>query len=117
VFVFTITQLTTVLTHEPNAVGVLRVTLIFGNVWWMYGGYAWLTNAVPPREPTLRLLVLLGMGAFFVVGLAIPDAFGSSGVAFGIAYLLVNAVHTGMFLLSTQESALKAMRKLGPGTS
>jgi hypothetical protein len=24
--------------------------LLFGNVWWMYGGYAWLTNAVPPRE-------------------------------------------------------------------
>jgi low temperature requirement protein LtrA len=54
------------------------------------------------------------MAAFLVVALAIPDAFGDSGVAFGIAYLVVNAVHTGMFLLSTQETALKAMVRLGP---
>ncbi len=114
VFVFTITQLTSLLTDEPNAAGVAKVTLIFGNVWWMYGGYAWLTNSVPPRGPALRLLLLFAMGAFLVVALAIPNAFGDSGVAFGIAYLVVNLVHTGMFLLSTRESALRAMRRLGP---
>jgi len=56
VFVFTITQLTSVLVAEPNGVGVARVALIFGNVWWMYGGYAWLTNAVPPVGTVPRLL-------------------------------------------------------------
>src|SRR5207302_7558246 len=87
VFVFTITQLTTLLVAEPTGVGVGRVVLIFGNVWWMYGGYAWLTNAVPPREPVVRLLMLVGMAGFLIVALAIPLAFGSSGVAFGVGYL------------------------------
>src|SRR5207253_8495773 len=50
VFVFTITQLTSLLAREPTLIGLLQTMLIFGNVWWMYGGYAWLTNAVPPRE-------------------------------------------------------------------
>jgi low temperature requirement protein LtrA len=88
--------------------------LVFGNLWWIYGGYAWLTNSVPPRSVVLRLLMLLGMAGFLVVALAIPAAFDGGGVAFGLGYLLVTAVHTGMFLLSSQESALLAMRRLGP---
>ncbi len=114
VFVFTITQLTSLLAGDPTAVGLARVVLVFGNLWWMYGGYAWLTNAVPPRELVLRLLVLLGMAGFLVVALAIPTAFDGGGIALGLGYLLVTLVHTGMFLLSTQESAVRAMRRLGP---
>src|SRR5712692_5367151 len=40
VFVFTITQLTSALVAEPDCTGVAKVVLIFGNIWWMYGGYA-----------------------------------------------------------------------------
>jgi len=114
VFVFTITQLTSVLVAEPNGVGVARVALIFGNVWWMYGGYAWLTNAVPPVGTVPRLLMLVGMAGFLVVALAIPRAFDGSGVAFGIGYLVVTFVHTGLFLRSSEESAVRAMLRLGP---
>jgi low temperature requirement protein LtrA len=114
VFVFAITQLTSLLAHDPTLVGLVRVVLVFGTLWWMYGGYAWLTNAVPPRDLRLRLLILLGMAGFLVVALAIPTAFDRGGVAFGLGYLLVTLVHTGMFLLSTQESVVRAMRRLGP---
>jgi low temperature requirement protein LtrA len=114
VFVFAITQLTSLLAHEPTVTGLVRVVLVFGNLWWMYGGYAWLTNAVPPSELAPRLLVLLGMAGFLVAALAIPTAFDGGGVAFGLGYLLVNLVHTGMFLLSSHESTVRAVRRLGP---
>src|SRR3954464_14699107 len=77
VFVFTITQLTTVLAHHPNGVGVLRVALMLVVIWWMYGGYAWLTNVVAPDRLAYQLLLLGGMAAFLVISLAIPTAFGS----------------------------------------
>src|SRR5689334_3948516 len=114
VFVFTITQLTSLLVAQPNAVGVARLVVIFGNVWWMYGGYAWLTNAVPPRGVVARLLMLVGMAGFLIVALAIPHAFDSSGTAFGIGYLIVTVVHTGLFLSSSQDSVVRAMFRLGP---
>ena len=117
VFVFAITQLTSLLASQPTVAGLGRVVLIFGNLWWIYGGYAWLTNAVPPRASLLRLLMLLGMGGFLVVALAIPTAFAGSGVLFGFGYLLVTLVHTGMFLLSSRESAVRAMRRLGPANA
>jgi low temperature requirement protein LtrA len=88
--------------------------LIFGNLWWIYGGYAWLTNAVPPRDTTLQLLLLAGMGAFLVCALSIPDAFGDAGIAFGVGYVIVNVVHAGIFLKSSQESVVRAIRRLGP---
>jgi low temperature requirement protein LtrA len=117
VFVFAITQLTSLLAGDPTMAGLGRAVLIFGNLWWIYGGYAWLTNAVPPREPVLRLLMLAGMGGFLVVALAIPTAFDGGGVLFGLGYLLVTLVHTGMFLLSSHESAVRAVRRLGPANA
>jgi low temperature requirement protein LtrA len=114
VFVFAVTQLTSLLAGEPTVAGLGRVVLIFGNLWWIYGGYAWLTNAVPPQASRLRLLMLVGMGGFLVVAVAIPTAFAAGGVLFSFGYLLVTMVHTGMFLISSQESAVRAMRRLGP---
>ena len=51
VFVFTITQLTAVLVHHPNGEALAQVVLMLAVIWWMYGAFAWLTNAVPPSGP------------------------------------------------------------------
>jgi low temperature requirement protein LtrA len=114
VFVFTITQLTSLLAREPSMTGLLQTMLIFGNVWWMYGGYAWLTNAVPPREVVVRLLLLVGMSGFLLIALAIPTAFAAGGVAFGVGYMIVTLVHTGVFMRTSQQSAIQALTGLGP---
>jgi len=80
----------------------------------MYGGYAWLTNAVPPRELGVRLLLLVGMSGFLLIALAIPTAFGAGGLAFGVGYMIVTLVHTGVFMRSSQQSVMQAVRGLGP---
>jgi low temperature requirement protein LtrA len=98
VFVFTLTQLTGLLNRDPSAETVAHVVLIFVVLFWMYGGYVWLTNQVPPDRSGRRLLVVLGMAAFFVCALAIPRAFDGGGVAFGVGYLLVILVHAGLWL-------------------
>jgi low temperature requirement protein LtrA len=97
VFVFTLTQLTTLLAGDPSVIGGVRVALIFVVLFWMYGGYAWLTNQVPPTRPVRRLLLILGMAAFLMCALAIPRAFDGGGVVFGFGYLLVTVVHLGLY--------------------
>lgn len=103
VFAFTLTQLTAVLTEGLTGVHVLAVLLIFGLLWWMYGGYAWLTNARAPEATAERLLLLIGMAGFLIVGLAIPHGFGSDGVALGLGYLLVVCVHSGLYARVNQQ--------------
>jgi low temperature requirement protein LtrA len=97
VFVFAITQLTGILSHDVTVADGARVLLVFGALWWMYGGYVWLSNArIPVRTPE-RLLMLLGMAGYLIIGLAIPHAFGRDGVALGIGYLIVVIVHAWLY--------------------
>ncbi|MEO3876645.1 low temperature requirement protein A [Nonomuraea sp. B12E4] len=113
VFVFTITQLTALLVagletpqpgHRAVSIGesALQVLLVFGVMWWMYSGYVWLLNSVPPVRPTRRILVLLGMTGFLIMALAIPTTFSGGGVAFAIGYLLLILVHGALYLQATR---------------
>jgi low temperature requirement protein LtrA len=97
VFVFAITQLTGILSHDVTAADGFRVLLVFGALWWMYGGYVWLSNARTPVRTPERLLMLVGMAGFLVVGLAIPHAFERDGLALGIGYLIVVGVHAWLY--------------------
>ena len=75
VFVFTITQLTAVLAYDPDLLHLLRVGVMLAIIFWMYGGYAWLTNAVAANTTARRLVLLGGMAGFLLVSLAVPGAF------------------------------------------
>jgi low temperature requirement protein LtrA len=114
VFVFTVTQLTAALADNLNAVGLLRVLLMLGVILWMYGGYAWLTNAVAPTNSFRRGLLFVGMAGFLGMALAIPRAFVETGAIFGLGYVVVNLVHSGLFLHSGGPGVLSAMRWLAP---
>jgi len=106
VFVFTITQLTAALAHDPTWEGLLRVVLMLFVIWWMYAAFAWLTNALPPESSARRLFLLGGMAGFLVISLAIPTAFAGDGVVFGAAYLVVVCFHTGLFVGSAAWATL-----------
>src|SRR5437763_14134878 len=114
VFVFTITELTTVLYESPTWRGLAQVVLMLGVIWWMYGGYAWMTNAVSAHTAQRRLLLLGGMTGYFVLALAIPRAFSSSGLAFGLAYLVVVGVHSTLFARASSANVVKAILRLTP---
>lgn len=88
--------------------------LLLGVIWWMYGGYAWLTNAVAPDRVGRRLLLLGGMAGFLILALSIPRAFTDGGVAFGLAYLLVVGVHAGLYTRTSSAGAVAAVFRLAP---
>ena len=111
VFVFTLTQLTHTLEAHLSLGAAGRVVLVFGVLWWMYGGYAWLTNHVPPRRVSQKLLLFGGMAGFLIAAVGIPHAFDGTGVIFGLGYLIVISVH---LLLFSQSDALAGVVRLAP---
>jgi low temperature requirement protein LtrA len=114
VFVFTITQLTAVLSGDPSPRGLLRVVLMLGVIYWMYGGYAWLTNAVAPDRAARRLVLLAGMAGFLVLALTIPRAFAGGDLAFGLAYLVVVSIHAGLYSRTSVTHTVRALLRLAP---
>jgi low temperature requirement protein LtrA len=93
VFVFAITQVTSLLADNPTWGGVLRGMLVLAALWSAWAVYAWLTSTLDVDEGGVRLAMLAAMGAMLGVGLAVPGAFGDDGVLFGVAYLLVRLLH------------------------
>ena len=83
-------------------------------IWWMYDGYAWLTNAIATDLVRFRLLLLGGMGGFLVIALAIPNAYEGEGLAFGIGYLVVVLLHAGMYAKGTSVSEVAAILRIVP---
>jgi low temperature requirement protein LtrA len=114
VFVFTITQLTSTLADDTSPLGFGQIVIMLFVILWMYFGYVWLTNAVPPNTALRRVLLMAGMGGFLVIALAIPNAFEDAGPAFGVGYLIVNLVHSGLFISAGGPGSAAAMARLAP---
>ncbi len=114
VFVLTITQLTAVLVEGGKTVAISQVVVMLAVIWWMYDGYAWLTNAIATDHLRHRLLLIGGMGAFLVIAVAVPAAFAGKGLAFGIGYLAVVVLHAGMYARGTSLSEMRAILRVVP---
>lgn len=114
VFVFTITQLTNVLVDGASATSALQVAVMLAVIWWMYDGYAWLTNAIATHLVRYRLLLLGGMGGFLVIALTIPNAYEGEGLDFALAYLVVVLLHAGMYASAGTGSEVAAILRIAP---
>jgi low temperature requirement protein LtrA len=115
VFVFTITQVSTVVVQSPDVGGVARAAIQLGVIYWMYDGYAWMTNAAGPDTWQRTLLLLIGMAGFFVCALAVPGAFGEDGIVFGVGYLAITLVHLVGFLLRPGATPVASIYGMAPG--
>ena len=100
VFVYAITQVTQLMSHDPTWQGVGRGLLVLAALWWAWTGYAWLTNTLEPEEGQVRAGMFGAMAAMLVVAIAVPNAFGADGVLFGVAYLIVRLLHLLLYAIA-----------------
>ena len=113
VFVFTITQVASILTAVPTLLSLARVAVLLVIIWWMYSGYAWLTNALDLDRTGPRLLLLSGTAGFFLMSMTVPKTTGNGpwALIFGASYLLVVAVHMLGFI---GTSGHRGIMRIGP---
>ncbi|MYS87498.1 low temperature requirement protein A [Embleya scabrispora] len=114
VFVFVLTQATHQVESHPGWSGLFQGMLPLAAMWWMFGAFSWLTNAVRPDATVVRLLLALTMTSFFVMGLDLPYAFDPDGWAFGLAFLVAVAMHVALFLTASEPSARAGILRLAP---
>ena len=114
VFVFTVTQLTAVLSHDLSWESLGQVMVMLALIWWMYAGYAWLTNSISTRGLRQRAILLGGMAGYLVLALAVPGAFHGSGLAFGVGYFIVTAVHASLFIWTASAQSSRAFLGIAP---
>jgi low temperature requirement protein LtrA len=116
VFVFAITQVTSLLAHNPSWGGVLRGMLVLAALWWAWAAYAWLTSTMDVDEGGVRLAMLASMGALLFAALAVPGAFAHDAVLFGVFYLLVRVLHVVLYAIVGRDDPdlLGAVLRISP---
>ena len=114
VFVFTVTRLTIVVANTHGALGFLEAATILFVVWRMYDGYCWLSNNISPTATSTRLPMLLAMGAFLVLAIALPEAYGEDRWLFAWAYLGIVLMHAVSFLRSSLGGSGRAVLAIAP---
>ena len=103
VFVFAITQVTTLLWRELTWRGFGRAMLVLALVWWAWSAFVWAANAQVADSPTLRACLLVSSIAIFITGLSIPHAFGSEATLFAVSYAVVRLLHLGLYADASRQ--------------
>jgi low temperature requirement protein LtrA len=97
VFVFAVTQVTALLSHDLSWAGLGRSLLVLALVWWAWSAFVWAANAQATDSPTLRLVLLLAMVLVFIAGLALPRAFEDEAPVFACTYAAVRFLHLALY--------------------
>jgi low temperature requirement protein LtrA len=104
VFVFAVTQVTGFVSADPTWTRLGEGLAILAALWFAWGGYAWLGNTADAEEGVMRTMLFGAMGAMLITSLAVPHAFGSDGLTFGIAYFVLRAFHIGTYTLVARRA-------------
>jgi low temperature requirement protein LtrA len=107
VFVFAITQVTTLLGRDLTWAGFGRAMLVLALVWWAWSAFVWAANAQPPTSPTLRACLLFSSVSIFITGLSIPHTFGSEALLFGVTYAIVRFLHLALYADASRKGNAK----------
>jgi low temperature requirement protein LtrA len=106
VFVFALTQVTTLMAHDATWANLGRGMLVLIALWWAWAAYAWLTNTIDPDEGRARIAMFVSMTAMLVAALAAPEAFGDYGLLFAGAYFVVRVMHIVVYAEATDNVAV-----------
>jgi low temperature requirement protein LtrA len=103
VFVFAITQVTALLSHDLTWTGLGHSLLVLALVWWAWSAFVWAANAADDDSTALRPILLLGMLLIFVAGLALPHAFGDDATLFALTYTAVRLLHLALYAQTSRQ--------------
>jgi low temperature requirement protein LtrA len=106
VFVFAVTQIASLLSHDLTLRGAARALLISWLVWWQWSQFTWAGSATDLQQRSVtRVLVLCTIPATLTMAVSIPNAFHDashgagprdSALWFGVAYMAVQLLVLGM---------------------
>src|SRR6185295_9494297 len=117
-FVYAMSQVTHLMLSDISWQGFGRGVLALLALWWAWVCYAWLTNLFEVARVVHTTLIILAMAAMPIAVIALPTAFTTGALVFGLALLAVRLINAGMFIASSSQGEAEfasAIRRLMPG--
>lgn len=99
VFVYAMAQLTELVRDDVSWRGFGHGVLGLLAVWWAWVCYTWLTNTFTTNRVVFRCLVIAAMAAMLLAASALPTAFSTGALVFGLALLAIRVIHLVLFVV------------------
>ncbi|MFD6062995.1 low temperature requirement protein A [Rhodococcus wratislaviensis] len=116
--VFAMSQVTHLMLSDISWHGFGRGVLALLALWWAWVCYAWLTNLFETARVMQTTLIIVAMAAMLIAAIALPTAFTTGALVFGLALLAVRVINVGMLFASSsrdEDGLASAIRRLAPG--
>lgn len=94
VFVYAITQISHLLLHHYSLAAAAETLFLMLAVWWVWVYTTWVTNRLDPDRTAVRLLMFGLMTAGLFLSMSVPKAFEERGLAFALAYIVMQLGRT-----------------------
>jgi low temperature requirement protein LtrA len=107
VFVFAITQVSSLLHADPTFSGLAKGAFLLILMWWTWSQYTWTTNWTGTDRVGIRLSLIGAMAAALVMAVAVPRAFDTGGLWFAIAYLMTRGFAGAMFWIGARHHSMQ----------
>lgn len=88
VFVFSVTQVVSLLHGGLHWNAVVQAFLVFWLVWWAWTQFTWALNAADTTHHLVELATLLATAVAFFMAVAVPNAFRGGALWFAVPYVL-----------------------------
>ena len=105
-FVFALTELSFTLAARLTWMGAWQVLVLTMAVWWTWSVTTWATDLYAQRAGLRALVIALMFGVVLLSG-TVPDAFAERGLAFAVAYVVLQIGRTSTLLLATRRHPLR----------
>lgn len=103
VFVYAMAQLTELVRDDVSWRGFGHGVLGLLAVWWAWVCYTWLTNTFTTNRVVFRCLVIAAMAAMLLAASALPTAFSTGALVFGLALLAIRVIHLVLFVVDASH--------------
>ncbi|MFQ5945332.1 MAG: low temperature requirement protein A [Candidatus Methylomirabilales bacterium] len=109
VFVFSVTQVVSLLHDDLSWITVGQAILVFYLVWWGWSQFTWALNAADTTHNLVQLGVLIATAVAFFLAVALPGAFQDRSLWFAVTYALVRVIGLTLFsVVALEDPTLRA---------
>jgi low temperature requirement protein LtrA len=96
VFVYAVTQVTSLTASNLTPSGVARSVLLFWLIWWAWTQFTWTLNPADTNHDLVRVVTLVATGAAFVMSASVTRAYTDEVLWSVVPYLVVRILGLGL---------------------
>src|SRR4051812_15879163 len=104
VYTLALTLVTGYVSEHLDVGGALQGLALLMALWWSWACYSWLTDGIEAEGMIkARILILVATVFIALAALALPNAFGSTGLLFSVSYFIVRLLHIVLFIIASED--------------